>query len=100
MSYTMYNFPDALGYQQITSLSSATALTIPAGTTLAVIRCETQSVRWRDDGTNPTATVGMLMLAADSPLYYTGQLPLIKFIEATASAKLNISYYGKHPTSN
>lgn len=100
MSFTSYNFPDSLGYQQITSLSAATALTIPAGTSLAVIRCETQSVRWRDDGIDPFATVGMLMLAADAPLFYTGQLARLKFIEATASAKLNISYYGKHPTVN
>jgi len=85
------------GYQQITSLSSATALTIPAPTnavpaTLALIQAETQDVRWRDDGTNPTASVGMV-LAAGETLPYTGDLSKLKFIETTASAKLNISYY-------
>ena len=89
----------ALGYQQITSLSAATALTVPKGATRAVIRCETQSVRWRDDGTDPTASVGMLMLAADQPYVYdafnqaTQALYPIKFIETAASAKLNIAYY-------
>lgn len=82
-----------LGYQQITSLSSATGLTVPKSATVALISPETQSVRWRDDGTNPTASVGMV-LAADDYIFYTGYLETIKFIEVTASAKLNISYYG------
>lgn len=82
-----------LGYQQVTSLSSAAGLTVPNGTILALIIPESQSVRWRDDGTNPTASVGML-LAAGATLSYTGDMLSIKFIEVTASAKLNISYYG------
>ena len=82
-----------LGYQQITSLGSAVGLTVPSGATVALIEPETQSVRWRDDGTNPTASVGM-MLAADDYIFYTGYLENIKFIQVTASAKLNVSYYG------
>lgn len=81
-----------LGYQQITSLSSATGLTIPQGTTLALIVPETQNVRWRDDGTNPTASVGMPIFVGAS-LSYDGDLNRIRFIESTAGAKLNICYY-------
>lgn len=81
------------GYQQITSLSSAAGLTVPPGGVIALIQAETQSVRWRDDGTNPTTSVGMV-LAAGETLAYTGQLAAIKLIETTASATLNISYYG------
>lgn len=90
-----------MGYQQITSLSSAQSLTVPTGDpktgiksqpTFALITAETQAVRWRDDGTNPTATVGM-PLAVGVTLQYDGDLTKIKFIEQTASAKLNISYY-------
>lgn len=81
-----------LGYQQITSLSSATGLTIPQGTTLALIVPETQNVRWRDDGTNPTASVGMPIFVGAS-LSYDGDLSRITFIESTAGATLNISYY-------
>ncbi len=81
-----------LGYQQITSLSAATGLTIPQGTTLALIVPETQNVRWRDDGTNPTASVGMPIFVGAS-LSYDGDLNRIKFIESTAGATLNISYY-------
>lgn len=81
-----------LGYQQITSLSSATGLTVPQGTTLALIVPETNNVRWRDDGTAPTASVGMPIYLGAS-LSYDGDFNRIKFIETTASAKLNISYY-------
>ena len=86
-----YDIPK--GYQQITSLSSATALTVPAGASFAIIQAETQAVRWRDDGTNPTATVGQ-PLAIGVDLVYRGALSAIKFIEQTASAKINITYFG------
>ena len=81
-----------LGYQQITSLSAATALTVPAGATMALIAPLTQGVRWRDDGTNPTASVGM-PVAAGTYLSYDGDLTAIRFIQTTASAELNITYY-------
>lgn len=82
-----------LGYQQYTSLSAATGLSsIPQGATLALIVPETQSIRWRDDGTNPTSSVGM-PIAAGSYLSYDGDLNRIKFIEQSASAKINVSYY-------
>ena len=81
-----------LGYQQITSLSASTALTVPAGATMALIVAETQAVRWRDDGTAPTASVGM-PLATGTSLSYDGDLKAIRFIQQTASAVLNVSYY-------
>ncbi|MFO0204070.1 MAG: hypothetical protein ACK528_13175 [Alphaproteobacteria bacterium] len=81
-----------LGYQQITSLSAAAALTVPSGATLAIITPETQAVRWRDDGTNPTSAVGM-PVPISTVLSYDGDLQRIRFIEQAASAKLNVSYY-------
>lgn len=82
-----------LGYQQITTLSAATGLTVPVrAAACALIRAETQDVRWRDDGVDPTAGVGML-LTAGTDMWYDGALSSIKFIETTASAKINVSYY-------
>jgi len=81
------------GYQQITALSSAAALTVPDEARIALIQAESKSVRWRDDGTNPTASVGMV-LDAGAAMLYDGSLSAIRFIETAASAKLNISYYG------
>lgn len=82
----------SLGYQQITSLSGAAALTVPTGTKFCVVQTETKDVRWRDDGVDPTASVGMLVPAGLSILL-EGNLPNLRFIETAASAKLNVSYY-------
>lgn len=89
-----------LGYQQITSLSAAASLTVPVRDvqglscrpSIAIITPETQAVRWRDDGTAPTSSVGM-PLAAGTTLQYDGDLTKIQFIQQTASAALNITYY-------
>lgn len=91
---TTQNATTPLGYQQITSLSSAQALTVPTGATYAVVTPETQGVRFRDDGTNPTASVGM-PIAVGNSWTFTGAtiLAALKFIEQTSSAKLNIEYY-------
>jgi len=91
----------ALGYQQITSLSASTALTVPTRNpatgdlqqpTLALIVVEGQSVRWRDDGVAPTASIGMPVLA-NGMLSYDGNLQNIRFIQTTASATINVTYY-------
>jgi len=84
-----------LGYQQITSLGTAQALTVPSGATQAVIYVEAQAVRYRDDGTNPTATVGapLAVTGSGQPLVYNGTLSAIRFIEQTSGAKINILYY-------
>ncbi len=100
MSLTLKAITTRLGYQQITSLSSATGLTVPAKDvnglaakpSMALITPETQAVRWRDDGVAPTASVGM-PLAVGVTLQYDGDLANIQFIEQTSGAKLNISYY-------
>ncbi len=81
-----------LGHQHITSLSSAAALTVPAGAQRALIVCTGQNVRFRDDGTSPTTTVG-IQLATGSPFWYLGDLSAVKFIEEQASAVLEVSYY-------
>lgn len=83
---------NCLGYQQITSLGSAVSLTVPSGATRALIAPATQSVRWRDDGVDPTASVGM-PVAAGAYLSYDGDLSRIRFIQTTASAELNVTYY-------
>jgi hypothetical protein len=82
----------ALGYEQITDLSSAVGLSAPSGATRALIAPLTKDIRWRDDGTNPTASVGM-PVTAGTYLSYDGDLKNIKFIQTAASAELNVIYY-------
>lgn len=85
----------SLGFEQNTSLSSATGLaSIPAGADMALLQVTGQNVRWRDDGTNPTTTIGMVLTSGADPYPYSGDLTKIKFIESTASAVLNVTYFG------
>lgn len=90
-SATIQGHLEPCGYQQISSLAAATALTWPNQAKLAMVQPETKDVRWRDDGTDPTAAIGMILVANDI-LVYTGTAA-IKFIEVAASGKLNITYY-------
>lgn len=84
----------ALGYQQITSLSSATALTVPAGTAVVVMKPAAQAVRFRDDGTNPTGSVGYPLAVGSEFVYEGGSPGAIRVIESAASATLDVLYYG------
>jgi len=87
------------GYQQIT-VDSSKGLTVPttapdglnAKPVFALIVAEGAAVRWRDDGTAPTASVGM-PLAIGVPLQYDGDLNKIRFIQQAATGIINISYY-------
>ena len=97
---TQNGYRRPLGYQQITSatLAAATKLTLPSVTngqqnTYAIIQNNgTTNVRWRDDGTAPTATVGMV-LPAGGELNYSGDLALIQFIYVATGAILDVMTY-------
>ena len=72
--------------------------TLPSKAKRAFITCETAAVRWRADGTAPTADEGHLLAAADS-ISFTGAnyrqlLEMIEFIADTATAgALKITYF-------
>jgi len=89
-----------LGYQKTSGAAAAKTLAdlgpggaIPAGATFAYVQAETQDVRWRDDGTSPTATDGILLTAGDVLIVDRGQLNVIEFIEVAATAVLHVSFY-------
>jgi hypothetical protein len=84
-----------LGYQQISAatLAASTGLTIPAGATIALVQIDTAPVRWRDDGTAPTASIGMQIAAAGSLAFGGASLFAVRFIAASGSPILNASFY-------
>lgn len=83
------------GYQQILAAATAAAvgLTIPSGATSAIIQAEAQDARWRDDGVNPTAAIGMILKVASELVVNDEALANLKFINLTAGTILNVSYY-------
>lgn len=81
-----------LGYQQLSVAGTAVGLTVPTGATMAIITVSGQIVRYRDDGTVPTASVGM-PLAVGSIFNYASALSAIQFIAEASTATLDILYY-------
>ena len=80
-----------VAYAQLTSLSTAVGVPFQ-NARVALIQCLSQNVRWRDDGPSPTTTAGMRLHAGES-LQYNGDIKILKFIEETAGAEINISFY-------
>lgn len=80
------------GFQQVGSFSTATGFTPPATSTVCFIQAEGNSVRFRTDGTNPTASVGQL-LPVGALMTETANLSGTKFIPTTGSATLDVDCY-------
>ena len=92
--YTLPKYSSPFGYQQLTGISASVALTVPAGATWASIVVEAQGVRYRDDGVAPTASVGMPVSSGSQLIIYgVAEMTAIRFIQQTAGAVLNVSYY-------
>jgi hypothetical protein len=58
-----------------------------------VIQVETQNVRWRDDGTDPTAAIGFLLAAGKTMIVHRPQFATFKLIEVAASTVVNACAY-------
>lgn len=89
-----------VGYESL-AVSETTAVglaSIPAKANRAFFTCETVSVRWRADGTDPTITEGHV-LAKDDSISFTGanyrsMLQGIMFISTTtADGVLKATYF-------
>jgi hypothetical protein len=89
-------FGASRGYQQSTSLSTASAANLPSiptgGAASVLISVEASGVRWRDDGTDPTSTVGQ-PVSAGQALCYANEVGAFRVIGQTAGATINVTYY-------
>lgn len=97
-----YNPIDAIGHEQLTVSTTAVGLTPPTGLRPrhALISIQTNAIRWRADGTDPTASIGIPKAAAteidltDPMGDYAGFLSKAKFIRSGgADATLDIQYF-------
>ena len=83
------------GYEQKTVGAAAVALaSVPDRSNYALITVAGGAVRYRDDGTDPTAAVGHPLEAGDI-LHYTGnRADVLKFIRRDSTdATLDVTYY-------
>jgi hypothetical protein len=75
------------------TVATATALTVPATATTAVITVEGNSVRYRDDGTAPTASVGTLIPVGAVMTLKLTSFTNAQFIQTAATANIDVAYY-------
>lgn len=89
----------ALGYCQLTGITNTAAVAlsscaggIPATANRVQIVAEGQAIRYRDDGTAPTATVGMPLAVNLLPFEYAGPISKLQFIGQTTGATVNVLF--------
>lgn len=87
-----YLFTPVASSQFALGVVTSTALTVPATATQALVCVEGAAVRWADDGTAPTATVGQPLIIGQCKAW-SGSLSAIRFIQQAATATINVSYY-------
>ena len=93
------NDVNAIGNQTIVASGTAQSLTPTTGATKALIQVEsavaTASIRYWEDGTAPTSSVGMLHLNGSVIELTTAEnIRNFKFIQSVAgSIQLNITFY-------
>lgn len=93
--------PIADSHEAITVGTAAGGLTVPGGAAVAVLTVEgtaAEGIRWRDDGTAPTATTGHLLLVDSLPMVVAGHdqmtgLSLIRDDDNTSDCTVRVSYY-------
>ena len=79
------------GKQTISDLIAVTSLTPLPGATIAVVKPRGAPIRW-SVGEDPSAVAGNLLHPGDSR-QFEGDINLIRCIETTPSASLEITYY-------
>lgn len=96
------NDMEAMAFESITVSSAAVGFTTAtygnpssgAAAKAALVTLETNGVRWRADGTDPTASVGHLMGVGDAiEVYGSLDLASIRFIATGGDATARVTYY-------
>ena len=86
----------SLGYQQSTSISTSSAINLPSVPSGSVgsflLSVETSGIRWRDDGTDPTSSVGQ-PVALGQAFCYGNDPHTVRVIGQTVGATINVTYY-------
>jgi len=91
---------EPVAHAQRTVSTAAVALpSIPTNANKVLVITETDILRWRDDGTDPTSTVGMILYPGN-PLILESKTSINNFkairdSSSAADATLNAAYYAK-----
>lgn len=85
-----------LGYEQLTVSDSAVGLaSIPAGASRAIVMVEAEPLRYREDGNDPTSSVGVLCVAA-TRFELESRQAILNFLAIRSGATdsvISVNYY-------
>ncbi|WP_422001760.1 hypothetical protein [Reyranella sp.] len=83
------------GKDQLTALSTVKSLSPPANARWAILVPESQAIRISLAGGSPgTPTAADMLIAVGQPVEITTSLADVRVLEAAASAKVNVWYFG------
>lgn len=84
----------SLGYSQVNVSGAAVGVgVVPSDTIMTLITIDGGDIRFRDDGVNPTASVGM-KVDKGGVIKYDADPSTLKFINVSAAASVNVTFYG------
>ena len=90
-------FYSAFGHQKLTVGATAVGFTVPAGPQVrsVILSCETNSIRFWVDGTDPDSSTGIKLNDGDLlELDNVDNIKNFKAIRISADATLQIEYFG------
>ena len=76
-----------------TSSASVTSGGIPPQASMAFLQAETADVRYTDDGSAPTTSIGNIVIHGIPGIFYTGTLSKLQFIALSGSPLLDVAFY-------
>lgn len=87
----------SLGFERVATITSTVVglPNVPKDAMYAYVQADGGALRWRDDGTDPTASIGHY-LAANGDRWYTVKNLPIRFIRDTdeiETTNLHVTYY-------
>lgn len=88
---------ETLGFKRVAGITTTVVglPDVPSDASYAYIQADGGDLRWRDDGTSPTATVGHLLQRNDDHWYTVDTLPIrfIRDTDETDPTNLHVTYY-------
>ena len=76
----------------LTGIGSFTAEEVQSASRV-LFQTEGDDIRWTDDGTTPTATLGFVQTADNPPFFYSGEPQSLKFIEESTATDIFVCLY-------
>ena len=80
------------GFTQQT-VAGTTTFVLPTAANVVLLAANGGAVRWRDDGTAPDITSGMILNPGLAPFEYSGNISMLRFTGVTGTVAVDCAFY-------